>query len=135
MIYLNDPVEYETLNQYTSRRMEMSADAIQKYGASVIGNKKSAAANLTEKTIIVDNTYVYIFSVHGTLSLLVYCIFMRSYFKYVNSKQEIVLLLIMLCFTASGLAMKACMRPRFNIFLLYFAYLLYGDPEKGRIDG
>lgn len=130
MLYLNDPTGYETLNRYTSRRMEMSADVIRKYGVSAIGNKQSAAANLTEKTITVDNTYVYIFSVHGTLSLLVYCILMRKYFKYTNSRQEIVLLLIMLCFTASGLAMKACMRPRFNVFLLYFAYLLYGPPDE-----
>lgn len=135
--YNADTNSVNEINAAFSGRVKIPAQIVNQYGVDPMANKK-AVLEFIEKgdKTTVDNVYMYIAIMYGVVPLVVFCALIFAYMKHANSHERKILVIIMFVFVMSGLMEKMCLRPQLDIFLLYFAYMLYGSPEeKEKIDG
>ena len=133
----------DIINETTAGRLSNPSKFIELYGINLFGYKTNQDTQIVldeDETITVDNVYMYTLLYYGVIPFIVLCIYMRQYIKYAIKCKENVIIIIMLTFFIGGLMERFCIRLYYNIFLLYFSYMVYGynkglDNKKGYLEG
>ena len=115
----------QQLNSITSGRIALSSEAIHEYSITLFGNTIETA----DYKVTLDNVFMYITIAYGIIPTAIICLLIREYMLSANRNAYYTIVIIMTAFIIGGMAEKFCLRIQFNIFLLYFAYMLYGNPE------
>lgn len=118
-----------SIDEATTGRIKIASEYLDVYDINLFGHNVEATST-TEDIVTLDNTYIFLLVSYGIVPLVIMCFFMRTYMKNTSIKNEEIIRIIMLVFLASGLMEKFCIRIQFNIFLLYFANILYNAEEN-----
>lgn len=122
----------DDFNSFTSGRISNMSRVVDTYDVTLVGQKIGSADENRDFTgknkLSVDNSYIYILYSYGIIvTVLVGCSF-YLYFRRAQ-KENGVLYFIMLMFLLGGIMEHFCFEPILNIFLLYFASVLYGESK------
>ena len=123
-IYMNNPNLMSGLDQVLSGRVHISARVIDEYGIDLI-KTESDVRELNKLTI--DNQYIYILVVDGVVVTCACSWFMNRYLKYLSEEEKYAIYYIMIIFIITGLVEKICLRPQYDVFLLYASSMVYGN--------
>ena len=128
-IYIVSPTTAERIDSITSGRIHNSAIVAKEYDLTILGNSEIVEHTVEKKGFAFDNSYIYIPYVYGIIPTLFLIVIMRNYMKHMLANKEYDAALIMFVLIVGGIMEKTFLRIHFDIFLLYFAYMLYGNPE------
>ena len=122
------------LNDDISGRITAASTMMEKYEVLPFGQKVEVytSSNSTlnnNRNQSLDNVYIYILLTFGVVTLLMYGYFMKKYMQWTRAEQS-VLRYIMLVYMAGGMAEHFLIEPQLNVFLLYFAVMLFGSLER-----
>ena len=129
----NDIVQ--DIDVQTSGRIKQISGVFNEYDVNLFGNKldlvTSLQAKLTGKQqTALDNVYIYSLLSYGIIPFIIMCIAMKKYMKTTIKENEDILRTIMLVFLIGGLMERFCIEVQYNIFLLYFSYIIYDNKNK-----
>ena len=129
----NDIVQ--DIDVQTSGRIKQISEVFNEYHVNLFGNKldlvTSLQAKLTGKQqTALDNVYIYSLLSYGIIPFIIMCIAMKKYMKTTIKENEDILRTIMLVFLIGGLMERFCIEVQYNIFLLYFSYIIYDNKNK-----
>ncbi len=134
-LYKAENEHINSINSFVSERISTSTAIYDQYGINLFGHKLELVTSLEskltgKKAIALDNLYIYILLSYGVLSVLAFYIFTYKYMKYVFKRKEYVIGVIMFSFFIGGMMERFCIEIVYNIFLLYFSYILYGNKKS-----
>ena len=129
----NDIVQ--DIDVQTSGRIKQISGVFNEYDVNLFGNKldlvTSLQAKLTGKQqTALDNVYINSLLSYGIIPFIIMCIAMKKYMKTTIKENEDILRTIMLVFLIGGLMERFCIEVQYNIFLLYFSYIIYDNKNK-----
>ena len=127
------------INTMTSNRSRAAVEMIEKYGIKPFGQQVELVSSMVAKKTgkkgqNLDNVYVYIVLAYGVIPAMILCLFFNKYMKSVDKNNDIIKY-IMLIYIFGGLMEHFVIEPQFNVFLLYFSYILFNkiDTNKKQI--
>ncbi len=120
---MNNPFRHH----YTLKSLNRSPKDVSGAGDSLLISSSMA---IVSGLSVFESVYIYSLLSYGIIPFIIMCIAMKKYMKTTIKENEDILRTIMLVFLIGGLMERFCIEVQYNIFLLYFSYIIYDNKNK-----